>query len=227
MEIVAWRRDGIAAVLTHGRCVVVELEFAERRVGGTVVEIGVAFERRACDQRSRVVIPRISTLRCGHPLPVHIVHEKREIGAALVEGPPDRQVGLEFAQGRSLGAAILHFAGDPVEIVAQHGVDHTAHRIGAVDRGSAIAQHLEAPYSADWNGVSIDRCHRHQVLGLITRMEDHTSAVEQHQRVAGAQRAEIDRGNVAARIVDAAGCALFVEADIARLRYRTEKFVAG
>jgi hypothetical protein len=64
------------------------------------------------------------------------------------------------------------------------------------------------------------------VAGLAGRVLDEAAAVEQHQRVADAQVAQIDRIDVAARGVARLRIVGFVEGDVARLRDRSDQIVA-
>ena len=56
-------------------------------------------------------------------------------------------------------------------------------------------------------------------------MQGHAATVDQQQRVAGAQIAQVDRSDIAAGVVDS-GFILFVESDCSGLRDGTEQLVA-
>jgi len=111
-------------------------------------------------------------------------------------------------------------------MVVEHDVDHTGDRVRPVDRRRAVAQHLDPLDRADRQRIGVDRLHRHEILGLGARRQDQAAAVEQHQRVAGAEIAQVDRGIVAARIVEVAGGAGLLELDVAGLGQRAEDVVA-
>jgi hypothetical protein len=106
-------------------------------------------------------------------------------------------------------------------------VDDAGDRVGAVDGGGAVAQHFDAPYAGGGDRVCVDGGDGHQVLDLDRGVQHHAPAIEQHQRVAGADAAQVYGRSVAARVIDAAGEARFVERHITSLRDGAEEFVAA
>lgn len=92
--------------------------------------------------------------------------------------------------------------------------------------GRAVEQDLDAADAHGGDGVGVDGDHGDKVLGLGARVIHHAAAVEQDQRVAGSQSAQVDRGGVAAGVIQAADGAGGVERDIAQLWDGAEQIVA-
>ena len=111
-------------------------------------------------------------------------------------------------------------------------VHHPGHRVCAVDGRSAVAQHFHAVDAVDGDGVGVHRVDRHEAAAddfrLVAGGVDHAASVQQHQRVAGAEVAQVEGADVAACGVHAtADVLLLVEVILALLGQHFQHFVAG
>ena len=202
-------------------------ELAPDRIVGAIVEIGVVLEGRPGEQRPHVARTRVEPVAGEQGIAIIVGAEQRDVRAALVEGMPGLERALELHLTRIVGEAELALDRNALQIALEHGVDHARHRVRAVDRGRAVQQHLYPAHACNRDRIGVDALHRHQILGLRAGMEHHAATVQQHQRIAGAERAQVDGRRVAARIVDAAGVATLVEGNVADLRDRSEQVVAA
>ena len=122
--------------------------------------------------------------------------------------------------------------GQPFGVALEHVVDHARHRIGPVQRRSAVLEHFEALQPVHRDGVGVHRVDRHEaaadLLGLEAGRVDQTAAVEQHQGVARAEVAQVEGAHVAACGVDAAADVLrLIEEVLPLFGQRLEQIVAG
>ncbi|MNS68723.1 hypothetical protein D3C72_1020080 [compost metagenome] len=129
-----------------------------------------------------------------------VVEEGRQVAAAVVEVAAAVGAEIGFAHAGALGAAVLGRDGQAVQVVAQDGVDDPGHGVGAVDGRSAVAQDFQALQAGHRNGVGVVGQDRDQMLvGLAGRVADDAATVQQHQGVADAEAAQVDRAGVASR----------------------------
>ena len=152
--------------------------------------------------------------------------ENGHIGAAIGRGDPELHRRRELVGVGAVLVAVGQVEGEAFEIVLEDSVDHASHGVRAVDGRGAVEQDFDPAHAHGGDRVGVDGDDRHQVLGLGARVVHHAAAVEQDQRVAGAQRAQVDRGGIAAGVVEAADGAGGVEGDIAQLRDGPEQIVA-
>ena len=120
-------------------------------------------------------------------------------GLAIGDGAVDRlEVGVVGAEAGFERAAFGR--------VIQDHVDHAGHRIGAVQRTGAIAQHLDALDRADRDRVEVDRggALADLAVGVDQRAAVAALAVDQHQHLIGREAAQLGRPDV----VGAAGVGL-------------------
>jgi hypothetical protein len=127
---------------------------------------------------------------------------------------------------RALGPAVLGVDGQAIEVGLQHRVDHAGHGVRAVDGGRAVAQDLQALEVRGRDGVGVVAQQRHGARRLAGRVRHQAAAVQQHQGVADAQAAQVDRVDVAARGVAGLRRVAGVDEDVAHLRDRAEQVVA-
>ncbi len=140
------------------------------------------------------------------------------------------QIQLELAQVGAFGAAVLRADRQAFVVVLQNRVDDAGHGIGAIDRRRAIEQHFESFETGDRHGIGVETLHRHRAgigCALAGRVGYETASIEQHQRVADAERAQVDGVDVAARRVTGLRIVGGFEQHIAHLRNRAEQIVAA
>ena len=118
------------------------------------------------------------------------------------------------------------------EVLLQHIVDNACYCIGTVNRGRTVAQYFDALEPEDRQALCVDRVDRDKAatdgLGLVGGCINEASAVEQHQRVARAEVAEVISTDVAARRVYATADVLrFAEEVLALFGHELDEFVAG
>ncbi|MNL49458.1 hypothetical protein D3C87_1723940 [compost metagenome] len=95
---------------------------------------------------------------------VVIVEEQRDVAAAVLNvlAAIDRDV--HFAHAGAFCAAVLGRDGPVGHVVAQDGVDHAGHGVGAIDGGGAVAQHFKPLKARHRNGVGVVGQDRNQVF---------------------------------------------------------------
>ncbi|MNS61845.1 hypothetical protein D3C72_948830 [compost metagenome] len=202
-------------------------ELAPGRQRGQAVQ-GRSAEARALEQRPLVVGVGEGLIQRRKLVAVIIVEEGRNIAAAVLDilAAIGGEVGLPHVG--ALGEAVLGRDGQVGHVVAQDGVDHPGHGVGAVDGGGAVAQDFQALEAGHRDGVGVVGQDRHQVLiGLGRGVADDAAAVQQDQGVADAEAAQVDRAGVAARRVGAGGQVGGVEGHVAHLWDGAQQFVAG
>ncbi len=223
------RQDGEGAVgrAVDGRAVAANGETAPRGQRRGAAQAAVVFKAGALEQRAQVVGGGELLVERVQLVAMVIVEEGRDVAATVLNvlAAIDRQV--QVAQAGALGAAVLGRDRQAVHVVAQDGVDHAGHGVGAIDGGGAVTQDFHALQTRHRNGVGVVGQDRHQMLvGLRRRVADDATAVQQHQGVADAQAAQVHRAGVAARRVRGVGQVGRVEGHIAHLRDGAEQVVA-
>ena len=162
-----------------------------------------------------------------------IAGEHRNVAAALGKIGADKTIDLELAQVGALGAAELGIELGALEIGAQDVVDHAGHRIRPIERGSAIAQHLDPADGAHRNGVGVVAKGRHAGIDdagdrLRSGVQHSAAAVDQQQRIALPEATQADSRDITARRVAAAAAKhLLVEGDTAQLRDGAKQIGTG
>jgi phospholipase/lecithinase/hemolysin len=119
---------------------------------------------------------------------------------------------------------------DSVETEARGSVaasDTTGYGVRAINGGCTVAQNFNPARRANRKRVGVCRLYRNKILCLRAGRQNHSASVDQNQRVAGADTAQIDRGIVAARVVEVAGRPGLLKLNIARLRDGPEQIVTG
>ena len=108
---------------------------------------------------------------------------------ATIPRPACRLRGLVFLHAAGGHGAVTHSGLIPGEVAAQDDVDHTADRIGAIDGRGTIGEDLHA----------FHRTQRYQrdIHVLVAVRRGHAMAVDQGQRGAGSQTAQVDGGALA------------------------------
>ncbi len=163
-----------------------------RRVRGTAVqrvqpgEIGVLLE-----QGPEVVGFGEVLVRGPQRRTVGVVEEQRDV--AVVVGVAGERVDFPLVHARAFRRAVTGAEGDAVEVAAQHGIDHAGHRVGTVDRGRAVLQDLDALDRADGDRVQVLEALRAQRRALRERIGRQAAAVQQDQRAAEAEVADVQR----------------------------------
>ncbi len=153
--------------------------------------------RRQIAAGALVRVPRETPLRGGKRVAMEVIERVSDVGATGLEavgvGAADlvRPAVLGHRAPQSQLAAGVG-TGDPV-------VDHASGGVGSVDGGGAVTQHLDALDQGAGHGVDVHREGRHAVLGHRDRVRRHAAAVEERERAARADAAQIDGGDVAAR----------------------------
>ena len=222
VEIARGRGDqGAVATDRSGR-----LEVAPGRHRAAAVERGGAVEARAGEERSLVGRGGVVLVRGVERGAVGVAGEQGQVAAVEIAAEQAGKIGLP--QAGPLGAAVLGLQGHPVIVGAQHGVDHAGHGVGAVEGRRAVAQHFQPLQAVHRNGVGVVGQHRDQVLvGPAGWVRHDPAAVEQHQRVADPEIAQVHRAHVAAGAVAGVRQIGRVEAHIAHLGNGAEELVAG
>jgi cation diffusion facilitator CzcD-associated flavoprotein CzcO len=177
-------------------------EIAEQRRRGAVVEIGVGGAPGLFDlaHAANVGITGELAVARAEEFAVIDVDHRDQTGLAAVEK-------FAAAHGRTpvLGAAAGGETAAQGHIVAvvvapQNRVNHAGGGIGAVDRRSAVTQHFDALDRGGGKLVHVDRERGHTALGLANRVRREPAAVDEHERVARADAAEVERGVVTAGV---------------------------
>ena len=156
-----------------------------------------------------------------------IVEEQRDIAPTVVDVLAAVEREVELPHARAFGGAVLAGDGPAVHVVAQHRVDHARNRVRAIDGGGAVAQDLKTLQTRNRDRVGVVGQHRNQVfIRLRRRVADDAAAVQQHQRIADAQIAQVDRAGVAARRVGGRRQIAGVEGHVAHLRDGAQQLIA-
>ena len=192
------------------------------RRGRAIVESGVAFPRRA-DQGGAVVLARGIVAFARHQRrPVEIGAEHHH--PAILADP-----GAGFERDGGFAGAVCETIAavdpDALIMVVEHDIDDARDRVRSVNGAGAVAKHLDPAGRPDRKGIGVDGLDRDEILRLRARGRHHSAAVEKDEGVARAEIAQVDRGIVAARVVEVAGGAGFLELDVAGLRDRAEQIV--
>ncbi len=145
----------------------------------------------------------------------------------MVEILAHEDVLVVLATMRALRLAHLAVDLEAVEIVFGDDVDHAGHGIGTVDGARPFAQHFQPVHADQGQGLGIIGDQRDIALRLRGRIADHAPAIDQHQGIADAGTAQVDRGDVAARRVVGLLAVGGVERDIAHFRNGAQQVVAG
>src|SRR5690606_12880891 len=119
------------------------------------VQAAVVLKARAGEQRGQVVGGGVVLIERVQLVAVVVVEEGRDVAATLLNvlAAVDRQV--QLAHAGAFGAAVLGRDRQAVHVVAQDGVDHARHGVGAVDGGGAVAQDFHALQARHRNGVGV------------------------------------------------------------------------
>ena len=125
-----------------------------------------------------------------------IIERNRKVRPAKTHSLEGRSVEL-------IGAAVLRHGAFQGEATADVGagnevIDHARGGVGAVNCGGAVAENFHAFHHGARDSVDIDRERGDAVFRHRDRVRGHASAVEQRERAAGADTAQIDRGDIAA-----------------------------
>ena len=198
----------VAAAVVAGSAVVVGRITGTRRIEDrTLVQVGQA----VAGGLARIEIIPVDVLAnermAGHDAAARAVQAR--IGeAALVV--PDRLGLVEFqaeyrvepalrkaaayleplrTAAAVLGVADAVIDGGAVGLLLQDEVDHARHRVGTVDRGGAAAQDFHA---VDQRGRQVGDVGEIAVAVVGLRVVGDAPAVDQHQRVVGAESAQVD-----------------------------------
>ncbi len=215
----------------------IRAQAAAQRQAGVVeqvaaVLVGVArLEQHAAVERlvgRRVVLGGVRRARGARPVgALAVLHVATEMEEAVVA---ERQA-LVGADGDGLAVGDVAAVGRELRVVGADGdgrgaargraleaeVDHAGHRVAAVLRAGAVAQHLDG---VDGRGGQRIDVHRdgagEQALGVHHGADVAPLAVDQHQRLVGRQAAQLDRAH---RVGGAAGRhARHVDGGIERLQ---------
>ena len=119
---------------------------------------------------------------------------------------------------RSVSRAVTRVKTQSFISIVRNDVDHTGHGVRAIHSSRTVAQNFDPARRANGKRVGVGRLYRNKILGLRARRQDHATSVYQNQSVAGANAAQIDRGIVAARVVEVAGRPGLLKLDIPCLR---------
>ena len=166
----------------HGRHVAEEapLEEAAQRVAAT--RVGQAHEAQVVGPDVLpALVHRVGVLLLVVERDVRVVAVFREVADA---GSDRRAVLVALAVGAGAGRA-----GDREArvLLAQDHVDHAGHRVGTVDRRCAVLQHLDALDGVERNLRQVDV----RNVAVVGEAEvRHAAAVDEHERVVGAQAAQ-------------------------------------
>ena len=191
------------------------VELAVERIGAGVAKARIAGPiRRVGDEPPQVgIAPTVVFLGVDAVAGLKAAHQG-EVGAAAVEGGAPGDVQIDRIGVQPVVPAVAAADAEAVVIRTEHGVDDAGNGIGAVDRRGAVFQHLHALDAVDRNGVGVDGVDGHETaahfLRLVAGRVDHAPPVQQHQRVAGAQVAQVESAHVAARGVHAAADVFFL-----------------
>lgn len=111
----------------------------------------------------------------------------RELQPAALVAQAVAQVGREVGAVALVADTVAGRELQALDVGARDDVHDAGYRIGAVDRRSAVLQHLDAADDRRRNGV--------QVRGAVGAgaAVDHSAAVEQYERAVDAEPAQIDR----------------------------------
>ena len=210
-----------------------QIELAVAGVCAGVAEVVVAGPRRTvADERAQVAVGPARILLRVDALPrLHAAHDA-EVGAAAVEGRTPREIEVQRLAVQALVPAVPGADAEPLVVGVEHVVHDAGDRVGAVDGRGAVLEDLHAIDAVHRNGVGVDGIHGHEtaahLFGLVAGGVHHAPTVQQHQRVAGAEIAQVEGADVAARGVHAAAdVLLFVEEVLALFGQQLQQLVAG
>lgn len=188
----------------------------ERTEGVAIVERRVALEVRAFDQRQAIIVRGVVARGIRQPVFIEIAAIDGQVAASATEVETIAAGNLVAVEAGAVGGAPVAFEEAALHVALEDGVDHARHRVRAIDRRRAVTQHFEPLDAARRDFIGVGAHHRHEQFGLETGVKRHPAAIDQQQRVAGAEVAQVDRADVAADIVDGRRI-LFVERDGAGL----------
>ena len=210
-----------AIVARVGAEAVVEIVVANHRPGR--VREGQAVPGRGDIAREPdVLVAGELALIQPEKIPVIIIERQQQIAPAAVEIASVGDLDVPVVAAAVLRHAAAGANRQAVVVRAGDGIHDARGRVGAVDRRSAVAQDLDSRHGRGGKLVHVD-CHRgHTALGLADRMRRQPAAVEQDERIARPDTAEIDRGVVAAGV--GAERITLVERDRTSDRERFEQF---
>ena len=106
----------------------------------------------------------------------------------LANGGTERERALQALPASRLRRTETHRGLRAGEVAPEHVVDHPADGVGAVDRGGAVAEDLDALHAARWQLVDVHglgKPRRH-------RVDRHAPAVDEDEGGGGAEVAEVD-----------------------------------
>ena len=188
------RVDGIGLSRLHRQVVTVAIGIGER--------IAPAEDARAAalDRDRRDV-----TVGRTHFLLLGVAQAEEQVAAFVVETPGDVRTG-DFAIAL-VELAVVQRDLAAIEVATRDDVDHAGDRIGTVQRGCAVLQHLDPFDQRERNGIEI---HRGADAGG-GRLVDPTHAIDQHQH---ALRPEVAQVHLRGARADAV--AVRREAEVAR-----------
>ena len=210
-----------------------QVELAVEGMGAVVAEIGVSLPRASFGDA-------IAEVRVGPArvlLRVHAVAgEERavdaEAGAALVEGGSPGRVQVRRRAVDVFVQAVAGAQAEALEIRFEDVVHHPGHGVGAVDGRGAVLEDFQPVEAERRHHVGVGAVHRHEAAAHLFGLEaggiHHAPPVQQHQRVAGADVAQVVGADVAARRVHAAADVVrLVEEVLPLLRQHVQQFLAG
>ncbi len=160
-----------------------------------------------------------------------VIGKHADIGPAVIEIPSPFEVQALVVARDVVVVVKTDTDVETLEVSLQNRVHDAGYRVSAVNRRRAIAQHFDTLDAVHRHRIRVDRVYGHKratdFLGLVTGRIDHAATVEQHERVAGAHVAQVERADVAAHRVDAARVHLgVVEVVLAHFRHLVEQLVA-
>jgi hypothetical protein len=213
------------AVLAHGGRGRDDRERSPGTRGRTAVEGGVV-KPRGVGHLSAMVLAGGVVALAGQQAAVAGVRAENRQARAVLQSLAGLHIDRPLAITRAFRAAQLRLDAQAAKLGVEHGVDHARDGVRAVDGGGAVEQNLDPLHACHREGVGVGGLDRHQVLGLGARMQHGAAAVQQRQGVAGAQAAQVQRRDVAPRVIEVAGGAGLMELHVAGLRDRAIELVA-
>ena len=177
-------------------------EIAEQRRRGAVVEIGVGGAPGLLHvaHAANVGITGELAVARAEEFAVIDVDHRDQTGLAAVEKFAAAHGGTPVLGAAAGGETAAQGHIVAVVVAPQNRVHHAGGGIGAVDRRSAVTQHFDALDRGGGKLVHVDRERGHTALGLADRVRREPAAVDEHERVARADAAEVERGVVTAGV---------------------------
>ena len=134
-----------------------------------------------------------------------VAQAEEQVAALVVEAP--RDIGTGYFAIALVELAVVQRDLSALEVAAGDDVDHASDRVGTVERGCAVFQHLDAIDQCQRDRVEIDR----RADAGRGRFVDPSHAIDQHQHALRSEIAQIDLCRTCAHTV-----AIRREAEVAR-----------